>query len=47
MGRKLKYKTPEEKLIARRERQMRYYWKNVDKKRKESLKRYYDRKQKI
>ena len=28
MGRKQKYKTEEEKLNARRERQMRYYFKN-------------------
>jgi len=44
MGRLQKYITEEEQLIARRERQMRYYWKNVDKKRKEALNRYYERK---
>lgn len=47
MGRKIKYKTKEEQLIAKRERQMRYYWKNVDRKRKESLNRYYEKQQKI
>lgn len=41
MGRKIKYKTEEEKLTARKERQMRYYWKNVEQKRKEASKRYY------
>lgn len=44
MGRKRKYNTDKERLMAKRERQMRYYWKNVDKKRKEALDRYYDRK---
>ena len=46
MGRKQKYKTEEECLHAKRERQMRYYWKNVKKKRKEALDRYYERKSK-
>lgn len=47
MGRKLKYKTPEEKINARKERQMKYYWKNVDKLKKEALGRYYNRKNNI
>lgn len=42
MGRKQKYITEEEKLKARRERQMRYYWKNVKKQRKKALERYYE-----
>lgn len=42
MGRKIKYKTDEEKIQARRERQMRYYWKNADKLKKQALKRYYE-----
>jgi hypothetical protein len=46
MGRKLKYKTEEEKLKAKRERQMRYYWKNVKQKRKDALERYYANKSK-
>ena len=41
MGRKLKYKTNEEKLNARKERQMRYYWKNQEKIKKKNLDRYY------
>ena len=44
MGRKIKYITEEEKLTARKERQMRYYWKNVKQKRKEALERYYEKK---
>jgi len=44
MGRTLKYKTPEEKINARKERQMKYYWKNVEKLKKEALERYYKRK---
>lgn len=43
MGRNIKYKTEEEKLMARRERQMRYYWKNKEFKRKKALERYYDK----
>ena len=45
MGRHIKYKTEEEKLTARKERQMRYYWKNVKQKRKKALERYYGKKQ--
>ena len=47
MGRQLKYKTEDGRLDARKERQMRYYWKNVKQKRENALKRYYDKKQKI
>jgi hypothetical protein len=45
MGRKQKYKTEEEKLNARRERQMRYYFKNQKLKQSQSLQRYYDYKE--
>ena len=41
MGRKLKYKTEEEKLQANRDKYMKYYWKNVEKRRKDALERYY------
>lgn len=41
MGRKLKYKTEEEKLIARRERQMRYYFRNKERFCKKRMERYY------
>ena len=41
MGRKTKYVTEEEQLCARRERQMRYYWKNRDIIKRKNLKRYY------
>ena len=44
MGRKKKYITEEEKLQANRDKFMRYYWKNVDKIRKQNLKKYYDKK---
>jgi hypothetical protein len=44
MGRKRKYTTDEEKLVARRERQMRYYWKNQDEIKKKNLERYYGNK---
>lgn len=47
MGRKKKYLTDIEKTNARRERQMRYYWKNVKKQRKKSLERYYENKRNI
>ena len=42
MGRKLKYKTNEEKINARRKRQMEYYWKNQEKIKKKNLERYYE-----
>lgn len=45
MGRKQKYITDEEKLNARRERQMRYYFKNQKIKKEQSLKRYYQKKE--
>ena len=41
MGRKLKYKTVEEKTMAKRENAMRYYWKHADKRRKAAIERYY------
>ena len=41
MGRKSKYKTPEEKITAKRENAMRYYWKHINKRRKAALDRYY------
>jgi len=44
MGRKQKYITNDEKLIARRERQMRYYWKNQEEIKEKNLKRYYVKK---
>ena len=45
MGRNQKYKTEEEKLNARRERQMRYYFKNQQVKKEQSLERYYKNKE--
>ena len=45
MGRKQKYITYEEKLNARRERQMRYYFKNQQVKKEQSLERYYKKKE--
>lgn len=47
MGRKQKYITEEEKLNARRERQMRHYWKHVERLKKENLDRYYKNKEKV
>jgi hypothetical protein len=44
MGRKIKYKTEEEKIQARKDRQMKYYWKNQDRLKTNALKRYHDRK---
>jgi len=44
MGRKTKYKTDEEKIQARKNRQMKYYWKNQNRLKINALKRYYDRK---
>ena len=46
MGRKLKYKTPEEKIAARREWQMNHYWKNQKSMQEKALGRYYKRKNK-
>jgi len=47
MGRQKKYNTDEEKIQARKDRQMRYYWRNSKRLRKESLERYYKQKEKI
>ena len=44
MGTKLKYTTQYEKNQARKDRQMRHYWRNVDRLRAESLNNYYKRK---
>ena len=44
MGRHKKYITEEEKKKADRNKYMRYYWKNVKKRRKDALKRYYEKK---
>ncbi len=41
MGRKLKYKTEQEKLDARRKRQMAYYWRNQEEIKQKNLKRYH------
>ena len=42
MGRKRKYITKEEQLIARHDRQMRYYWRNREEIKKKNMKRYYE-----
>ena len=42
MGRKLKYKTEEEKKQANRDRVMKHYWKNQEEIKKKNLKRYYE-----
>lgn len=42
MGRKLKYKTEEEKRIAKNARNMRYYERNKERIQKENLKRYHE-----
>ncbi len=47
MGRKLKYKTNEEKLEAKRNRQMMYYWKHSSKIKKKNLKRYHENKRNL
>lgn len=44
MGRKLKYKTKEEKLQANRETFMRFYERNKEMVRKTNLERYYVKK---
>ena len=44
MGRKLKYKTEEEKCQANRDKFMRHYWKNQEKIKKKNLKRYHENK---
>ena len=45
MGRKRKYFTKEEKLQANRDKYMRFYWRNVERIKKEKLEAYYDKKQ--
>jgi hypothetical protein len=47
MGRKLKYKTEEEKRQANRDKFMRHYWKNQEKIKKKNLKRYHENKRNI
>jgi cytochrome c553 len=47
MGRKRKYFTKEEQTNARRERQMRYYWKNLNEQRIKALERYYENKRNL
>lgn len=44
MGRKLKYKTVEEKRIAKNKCRMRYYHKNKKIEKEKALKRYYENK---
>ena len=44
MGRNKKYKTSEEKLIADREKAMRYYFNNQEVIQKKNLRRYYENK---
>ena len=44
MGRKKKYNTLEEKQQAQRENQMRHYWRNADRLKKEGLEKYYTKK---
>jgi hypothetical protein len=45
MGRKLKYKTPEEKKQANRDRVMKHYNKNKNRIKKKNLERYYKNKE--
>jgi len=45
MGRKKKYLTDKEKLDAKRETRMRYYWNHVEKEKEKSLLRYYKNKE--
>ena len=44
MGRKKKYKTLEEKLVAGQEKAMRYYLKNKEEIKKKNLRRYHENK---
>lgn len=46
MGRKKKYITLEEQLTARRERQMKHYWKHAETLKHKNLERYYKNKEK-
>jgi len=41
MGRKLKYKTESERIIARNICRMKYYWKNAEIEKAQALDRYY------
>ena len=42
MGRKLLYKTKEERIYARKQRQKRYYQRNANVIRKKRMQKYYD-----
>jgi len=44
MGRRKKYKTEEERVEARKKRQMAYYWRNQEKLKRKNLERYYENK---
>lgn len=46
MGRNIKYKTLEERRLARNARRMRYYEKNKEIEKDKNLKRYYENKSK-
>ena len=43
MGRKQKYATNEDRIAARRERQMRYYWNNAERIKSRNLKNYHEK----
>jgi len=47
MGRIKRYITEEEQIRARKERQMKYYWKNHEEKKKKNLERYYRVKEEV
>jgi hypothetical protein len=47
MGRKLKYKTEEERKIARNKLRMKYYWQNCENEKQKALERYYENKRNI
>ena len=47
MGRKQIYKTEEERRVAQRTSQMKHYWANAKRLKKENLKRYYANKTNI
>ena len=47
MGRKLKYKTEEERKIARNKLRMKYYWKNSKNEKQKALERYYENKRNL
>ena len=46
MGRKLKYKTPEEKRIAQRKWQMEHYYRNSEEIKRKDSERYREKKRK-